>query len=356
MNGFNQFTTRFNPFGNQPQQNRLPPQQVQPQFQPFPTVQQPQQGFQQPLTQPNPNEALGQNFQTVRFPNGQVVTQNQQFGVISNQGNSFVNQGFTPQVQTPPPPPQQPGTSSSLFRQASQRFPPVQDSSSVFSLTSPQRVQSNSAFSQSFDQSDQQSVFRPNEEQFRSTPSSPQPNGLGQDVNGARVRLRPSSATVGPFGDQDLSRRPVSRARGRPTTPSPFVTDPNALTTGPRFGNQFSSQGQEEFVRGSPDDSPTPPPTISRVRGRPIVPEDFPGPSQAVRGALPDDESTEDRGGGRLKLVGVRRQRVRPGLRVVPTGIRARQPIDQSPQQVEQNQGETPRSSFTTTGSQRFKG
>jgi hypothetical protein len=77
----------------------------------------------------------------------------------------------------------------------------------------------------------------------------------------------------------------------------------------------------------------TPPPLLTRVRGRPIVPDDFPGPSQAIRGSVPsgspaeeDDAESED-----PNATGPRGSvfsgRLRPGVRIVPTGNRARRPV-----------------------------
>lgn len=96
MNGFNQFNTRFNPFGRSPQQQ--PQQNFQQQF-PSATG--------QPFTQFAQQSGLAQsgspagNFQTVRLPNGQVVTQNNQFGVVSQQ------QQFPPFATQPQAQPQQ---------------------------------------------------------------------------------------------------------------------------------------------------------------------------------------------------------------------------------------------------------
>jgi hypothetical protein len=148
INGFNQFTTRLNPFAPQQQQTRPPgPQQFQ-NFNAVPVQSQQQQ--QQPPQQstgsqfPPPGQNLRQNFQTIRFPSGQVVSQNQQFGVISNTNPSvqqqfpgFNSQQFSSQPQAPPqqqqPQQQTPfaGFDSSDFAGFSQtpqqRFPPSQD-------------------------------------------------------------------------------------------------------------------------------------------------------------------------------------------------------------------------------------
>ena len=74
-----------------------------------------------------------------------------------------------------------------------------------------------------------------------------------------------------------------------------LTTQPSTFFRGPQTfpQAQLPQQPQSEFIRGDPEDAPTPPQTITRVRGRPIVPEDFPGPSQAVRGAF-EDEQEED--------------------------------------------------------------
>merc|ERR1711899_224727 len=122
--------------------------------------------------------------------------------------------------------------------------------SSGFVVNTPQGIQSSSALSQSFrplqpasqgqsqpppprqldDQqiaqtADQSLDFSRPPEQFRSTTFAPQfDNGIQQDlINGARVRLRPFSTTVGSVGSSESQapRRPVSRVRSRPTTPTP---------------------------------------------------------------------------------------------------------------------------------------
>ena len=390
-----------------------------------------------------PGQNLRQNFQTIRFPSGQVVTQNQQFGVISNtnptvqQQFGFNSQQFPSQPQAPPQQQQQQQAPFSQFDSQfsqQQRFPPSQDGglSSGFSLTSPQGIQSTSALSQSFrplqptnqgqpqslpppqrpldDQqiaqtADQALDFSRAPEQFRSTTFAPQfDNGIQQDlINGARVRLRPLSTTVGSVGSSEpqrpdadtssLSRRPVSRVRSRPTTPTPAGRLPSRERgpvrelprnpTGSRERrplNDFISSSPssvtprlntiQEFIRGSSNESPTPPPIISRVRGRPIVPEDFPGPSQAVRGAVPDDEEDEQQkaepsrgsfsnprgrapsgsGSGRGSSSSGKRNRVR----IVPTGNRARQPLNRVPPKEQNNSvdkfKEQPRASGNTGG------
>ena len=410
INGFNQFTTRLNPFAPQQQQQTRPPGPQQ--FQNFNAV--PVQSQQQTPQQstgaqfPPPGQNLRQNFQTIRFPSGQVVSQNQQFGVISNTNPSvqpqfpgFNSQQFNSQPQAPPqqPPQQQApfaGFDSQFSQSPQQRFPPSQDSglSSGFVVNTPQGIQSSSALSQSFrplanqgqsqpspprqldDQqiaqtTDQALDFSRAPEQFRSTTFSPQfDNGIQQDlINGARVRLRPLSTTVGSVGSSETQapRRPVSRVRSRPTTPTPAARAPARVPVRelpPRTptasrerrptNDVISSSPSpprlntiQEFIRGSSNESPTPPPIISRVRGRPIVPEDFPGPSQAVRGATPDDEEEEEQkaapsrgafsnprgrgssasGSGRGPTSSGKRNRVR----IVPTGNRARQPVNRVP-------------------------
>ena len=396
---------------------------------------------------PPAGQNLRQNFQTIRFPSGQVVTQNQQFGVISN-SNPAVQQQFgfanTQQFPSQPqaPPSSQPQSSfaqfDSQFGQAQQqRFPPSQEAG--LSFQSNQGIQSSSALSQSFrplqsssaNQESSQQPFPPPirqlddqqiaqtadqaldfsraPEQFRSTTFAPQfDNGIQQDlINGARVRLRPLSTTVGSIGSSEsqqpaeadvssLSRRPVSRVRTRPTTPVPagsqtlfdrfpvreLPRNPSPSRERRPVNNFVSSTPSpttkdpvtrlQEFIRGASDESPTPPPIISRVRGRPIVPEDFPGPSQAVRGATPDDEEGERQtaqpsrgsfsnprerqpsgsGSGRGSSSG---GRVRNRVRIVPTGNRARQPVSRTPVVQEQKANvdqfrEQPRASGNTGG------
>ena len=106
-----------------------------------------------------------------------------------------------------------------------------------------------------------------------------------------------------------------------------------------------------EFI---PQQEATPPPVISRVRGRPIVPDDFPGNPLAIRGKTPLDEENnfqdvptgpgqESSGNGNEfngnrgrfspppsatgpSGTGGSNTRTRTRLRIVPTGNRARRP------------------------------
>ncbi len=139
---------------------------------------------------------------------------------------------------------------------------------------------------------------------------------------------------------------------------------------------------QTDFIssppRPRPTSPPTPPPSIppqrlSRVRGRPIVPEDFPGPTAAIRGPIEQEEQEDvhtatglnrsvvpgGRGGGSKKGIsvtatGIRTLRARPGLRIVPTGKRARRPLNQEEDEDKEPEGspdipERPRASSVSS-------
>ena len=129
LNGFNQFTTRFNPFGR-------PLTQSQPVFQQFPqqTNSFPEQtrnfGQQRPppppqtpppTRPPQPTASpFGNSFQTVRFP-----SQNQQFG------GAFSSQ------QQPQQPPQQPQFASFPAQQPRQPPPAQRPPFTAFNQFSP---------------------------------------------------------------------------------------------------------------------------------------------------------------------------------------------------------------------------
>ena len=101
----------------------------------------------------------------------------------------------------------------------------------------------------------------------------------------------------------------------------------------------------------------TPPSRLSRLRGKPIVPDDFPGPTAAIRAPVPAVPSTTG-GRSRNPLTGSRGSttgsrnptRGRGGSsRVVPTGNRARgRPAVSSKQQDELP--EVPRASAGNSG------
>ncbi len=90
----------------------------------------------------------------------------------------------------------------------------------------------------------------------------------------------------------------------------------------------------------------TPPSHLSRVRGRPIVPSDFPGPTAAVRAGVTkrpsrisndvDDEEDDDANLTGARRVLSRSRFNRPGLRIVPTGQRARRPVSSGAKEREQ--------------------
>ena len=479
LNGFNQFTTRFNPFGR--------PLQSQPVFQQFPSQsqtfgqqrpaaappppppQQPQQQQPAPSSrplQPTASPNFGNNFQTVRFP-----AQNQQFGVFPSQPQqqqpqfaSFPQQQPRPQSQQPPPrpaftafnqfspstpvvptqtapplrqaateantpppftplqnqPPSPQFNQPQVFNQQSSRFPPQGSVSSSFAISSGTGSQSTSDFTQSFsgslpplrgsgggedDQQPQQSfdiesqqeAFRnsggggsssaidntfasfPGRVPLRQNLPTKQPSAAEQQqasitedtINGARVRIRPVG-TIGntdPTRIQELPNIEVTSPRAR----QPLVTrDPRQPSTGggrdpdTRLGptgvrvvrvrptnRPFRTENftPVEFI---PQQEATPPPVITRVRGRPIVPDDFPGNPSAIRGKTPLDEDDFDvptgpgqdssNSGGGNEFNNNRGRfpsssttatgpsgsntRTRTRLRIVPTGNRARRPVD----------------------------
>ena len=256
------------------------------------------------------------NFQSVRFPNGQIVTQNNQFGVISNTNpqtqsvfgatgqGQFQAQQFNQFLPTAAP-------------ELSLDVQPLDTNPNDFRDLRPQepRVPQPSL---DFSEQETQQRFPAANDQFRAPPSTA---GFLSNPNDFR-ELRPQAPRI-PQGIPETTQPPLFR-------------------------------GGQEFIRGDLDEAPTPPSTLNRVRGRPIVPEDFPGPSQAVRGAFDEEEPVDEEpqeedsrvgSRGRLKLVGIRKQRVRPGLRVVPTGIRARQPITEATPLRQQELREEPRAS-----------
>jgi hypothetical protein len=386
LNGLNQFQTQFNPFG-QANRNRFPAQQTS-QFTTRPSA---------------PGTDLRGNFQSVRFPNGQVVRQNQQFGVITSDPSQAAfnpQQGGSQQQQqqqqefssfAPFAPTETPNGGATVFRQTSQRFPPQQDTSSVltgFSIQSPNGAQSSNTFSQSFGQP------------FIPTPSPPVFSGTPQSSGSARF----AQPTI-PVGQVEEDPRVRQRVRGSSGLPIevPDSTTPTANRGSPRFRERFTSPSptggrsrgrlapktihsdpfQTDFGVDPADRTTTPPPTLpparlptppsrlSRVRGRPIVPEDFPGPTAAIRGPVKEpveSVSTRARGttGTRAPPTGARdttgtrgssltgnRSRGRPGsgVRIIPTGKRARRPIggtgsrEEQEEEVEKDLPEIPRAS-----------
>ena len=459
LNGFNQFTTRFNPFGR-------PLSQSQPVFQQFPTQ---QSSFRRPVTV-NPN-----SFQSVRFqqppqqpqqfapqpqqPQTQFGVQQQQqqqsFGVQSQQPPApppqqqqppqqpFTAFNLQPQPQRPPftafnqqqfaspqdqqqpeqqsqeqgggrpdftplqrePPQPSFNNQPQVFTQGPQRFPPESSVSSSFGLTSGSGSQTTSDFRQSFgrpeqpppspalaDQRPQQQPpaqsFDDESESFRSSGATSQsaidntfvnfpgrvplrqPFPPQNEADGVRVRIRP----VGTIGNTDPTQFRPGEIRGNtqsdvlentsPRARQPIRLDDSSSaassdfeptrgptgvrvvrvrpTNGPRFRTENFTPS--EFIPGSQE--VTPPPVITRVRGRPIVPEDFPGSPLAIRGKTPEDELDDDdnipigpgaevvdnddnftRGRVPLTSTGNSGTRTRTRVRIVPTGNRARRPV-----------------------------
>ena len=430
LNGFNQFTTRFNPFGR--------PLQSQPVFQQFPSQASQSQLFRpQPQATVAPQPTFQNNFQTVRFPQqtqfgSPPTSQQQQFASFPqqpqpqqpqvqpqpqqpqvrppftafNQQSQFnrpqqpqevITTPFTPlqasQRPQAPAEPQQPPRPQfeqpQVFTSQQQRFPPDASVSSSFGISSGTGSQSTSDFTQSFRPDNPEpgpSGFEP-EEQIRSSggasqsaidntfasfpgrvPLRPQfpteqttTTTTDDGFNGARVRIRP----VGTIGNTDPTR--LQQPQEQPEVTSPRARQPLVTTREPLRSNEgdedlrgptgvrvvrvrptkrpFRTENFTpiEFIPGS--DEVTPPPVISRVRGRPIVPDDFPGSQLAIRGKTPEDESPEVPTGpgvddrGRIPPTGPTGPsgtRTRTRVRIVPTGNRARRPIQNEPEPVEQ--------------------
>ena len=211
------------------------------------------------------------------------------------------------------------------------------------------------------------------------------------NINGARVRIRP----VGTIGNTDPTRiiqnnpQPQQPEVTSPRARQPFVTRlpntnrdvPDDTRLGPtgvrvvRVRPTNRPFRTENFtpIEFNPGAEATPPPVISRVRGRPIVPDDFPGTPLAIRGKTPDDEvndfedlptgpgsdgledSFSSAGRGRFppsSTTGNSKTRTR--VRIVPTGNRARRPLDRNPSpidpQINVEPSEEPRASLSSSG------
>jgi hypothetical protein len=325
-----------------------------------------------------------------------------------------------------------------VFRQGPKRFPPDESVGTSFGLSNSPGSQSSSEFTQSFrrpqEQQPPQQTFNDQEpESFRSSggvaPSAidntfasfpgrvpfrqqfnvqpavpdqqPAPISTEDSINGARVRIRPA----GTIGNTDptqfqapqqepeppvevtspRARQPLLRTRpesspavddfnGEPTPRGP--TGVRVVRVRPGASRPFQTENftPSEFFSGN--DEATPPPVISRVRGRPIVPDDFPGNQQAIRGHTPeddlqdepptgpgadftspgegfDDQSSSELTGTRGRFPsatasGGRNNRGR--VRIVPSGNRARRPISRVPEQPEQEPSEEPRASVFNSG------
>lgn len=332
----------------------------------------------------------------MRFPNGQVVTQNQQFGVVSD------NQGFSsggnviPQSPRPPVQPNQnfaftptqAPSGATVFRQTPQRFPPVDDGSTVlsgFAISSPQGVQTSNEFTQTF-RGQPSTSARPTS--FVTSPPLVGSRGrrpvqptipvdVVEEVPSEVPRTRTTGTGTG--SRRFRGRQPVGSVaddsesvRQRPPS---IHTDPfqTSFVTGP-----VRTRGTTTTSRPAAPEPSTPPSRLSRVRGRPIVPEDFPGPTAAIRGPIRDDESEDEQditGSRRVPVTGNRDgtsrrvlpsgtrttgtrgttgtggrlNRFRPGVRIVPTGKRARRPVQQdNDDQIDDDLPEQPRASSDT--------
>ena len=273
---------------------------------------------------------------------------------------------FTPLRSQPPQLPNQ-FSQPQVFTQNQQRFPPDGAVSSSFGISSGTGSQSTSDFTQS---------FVPQQEEFRTSGASPssidntfsnfpgrvplrqfpdQSTSTTEDsLNGARVRIRP----VGTIGNTDPIRAAIQ----------PTQTDVPDVATSPRARQPVLDNEDDESRLGptgvrvvrirptsrpfrtenftpiefNPQEEATPPPVISRVRGRPIVPDDFPGNPLAIRGSVPSDEGdvedlptgpgqeSDDFGRGRFPSSSTTGTRTRGRVRIVPTGNRARRPIDEN--------------------------
>ncbi len=278
------------------------------------------------------------------------------------------------------------GSGSTVFRQSPQRFPPPSDGRPVlsgFAISSPQGVQSSNAFNQAFGRDQQQQEFVP------ATPSSSQngfsplfedpappapPSLVPQPAIPVQQVEEVSNVRVRPLSDGGAVEQPRTRGRVPVVVASREVVDEDSSSNRFRgrrpvaeiapeeeqaqeedaFTSFHSDPFQTDFVSGpprprgtklpvntprtptrkppSPSSAPTPPRSLSRVRGRPIVPEDFPGPTAAVRAPLttptpsiPEEEEKEEDKSPRRFLS--RTRLGRPGVRIIPTGKRARRPV-----------------------------
>ena len=304
-----------------------------------------------------------------------------------------------------------------MFTQGPQRFPPEASVSSSFGITSGTGSQSTSDFRQSFRPDPPETDVRPPQsfedepESFRSSggtspsaidntfvnfpgrvplrqPSFPERPPTVPNTDGARVRIRP----VGTIGNTDPTQlqpqfqpdpentSPRARQPLRPEDDSSSSSsdfEPTRGPTGvrvvrvrPTSKPPFRTENftPSEFIQGSHE--VTPPPVITRVRGRPIVPEDFPGSPLAIRGKTPEDERGEediptgpgeesidqdddDDSFSRVRVSSLpsatglnNRQRSR--VRIVPTGNRARRPItgtrNEEPEPLEEPRASQPNS------------
>ena len=360
LNGFNQFNTRFNPFGGRPpqQQQQQQPQQPQPQqqlqqqpqqFQQFPTSTQPFTNF-APQTGGSVAASPSGNFQSLRLGNSQVVTQNQQFGLTSQQQHfpSFAPQQplLPQQVQEQQ---QQEQSQQQVQRplQAFNRFPantaeftgPISTNFHTFGFPSTASPLPPITTLPSTASTAPQILSLPD---LHSEPESPrsrvpitfprQPEETQPEVDLTASRAPNRFRNRPPFDDEQSSEATPSGTRVlrvRPNRPSTEAT---------RFGDDpvvDFNVGTESSL------GTTPPPLLSRVRGRPIVPDDFPGPSQAIRGSIPadtqaDDEETDEESTG--PRGSVLNGRLRPGVRIVPTGNRARRPVGDQKDEEEDKQ------------------
>ena len=308
------------------------------------------------------------NFQNVRLGNAPVVSQNQQFGLTSQQ-QQFPSFAAAPQPQQP----QRPLQSAS---QPLQRFP------------APSGQEFTGPISTNFQ------TFGFPSTSSTSAPEAPVPSGpqvlslpdLPSEIESPRNRVplnRPDSVTFPrtqssednlPESDLTSSRAPT-RFRGRQpneeepnneSTPSGTrVLRVRPSTEATRFGDEPGAFSAADFNVGTESSlGTTPPPLLSRVRGRPIVPDDFPGPSQAVRGSIPseapivdEEEPENEESSSTGTRVSIFNGRLRPGVRIIPTGNRARRPVnsqnedEEKPEvalQVEEEKPETPR--FSNSG------
>ena len=242
------------------------------------------------------------NFQNVRLGNGPVVSQNQQFGLTSQQQQfpSFAAQQPLQQQQQQQQLQQRPLQSLTDFRsqplQQQQQFSgPISTNFQTFGFPStttgaPQQPQPEVA------------------PQILSLPdlphSEPELPRNRVPISSSAFPPRPEIDDSQPESDLTSSRAPT-RFRGRQpnedeqlneSTPSGtriLRVRPNRPSTeATRFGDEPGSFSAPDFNVGTESAlGTTPPPLLTRVRGRPIVPDDFPGPSQAVRGSIPHPES-----------------------------------------------------------------
>jgi hypothetical protein len=298
------------------------------------------------------------NFQNVRLGNAPVVSQNQQFGLTSQQQQFPSFAASPPLQQQQPQQGQRPLQSATTdFRsQPLQRFPansgqefsgPISTNFQTFGFPSSSSPPAPTSAPEAPISSEPQVLSLPD------LPSEPESPRTRVPLNRPDTVTfpRPQTSEINlPESDLTSSRAPT-RFRGRqpneeepnnePTPSGTRVLRVRPSTEKTRFGDEPGSFSAADFNVGTESSlGTTPPPLLSRVRGRPIVPDDFPGPSQAVRGSIPseapivdeDESENEESSSTGPRFSG----RLRPGVRIVPTGNRARRPVNSQNEEKEE--------------------